>query len=555
MYKEAPVALGNIYTLARFIIIHFHKDLSSHILSSLRPSFSSFFFLVFFGSLPPCLVHIPPFWTKKPRLQFDPCGILEYPGDSSLLIGINYCQVCFHNLLIVFDKSRIPRPSNTFEASIYCQSLTDRLDTATLIGLFDTQKSSSGTKESALSIISAIIANMLYTTFTAACGLAAVANAHMFLATPVRLTSPSATNGPITSANFPCQAQSGTTFSGTSTDMELGSDQPLAFEGQSVHGGGSCQISITYDESPTSESTWKVITSIEGGCVARDTAGNLGSDTSATAADPYTYNFTIPDNIPTGNVVLAWTWFNKVGNREMYMQCASVKLTGTSGDQSNYDSLPDMFTANLDDDEDSCHTQNDSDVEFPDPGDVVQKLNGATDAFKPPTPTTGTACGATAGASSAATTTAAASGGSAATSTAAAGTTYAAGGGGVFATAGGSAPTTSTSEAAAAATTGSDSSSSGSSSSSSSSSSSGTEQTGSCSDDGSYVCLSGGSTYQVCASGEWSVAMDVASGTECSGSGSDFAIAAASTKTRFRRSRQERRAFKKRGLGTMFGRA
>lgn len=396
---------------------------------------------------------------------------------------------------------------------------------------------------------------MISKTVAAVCSLAAVANAHMFLASPVRFTSPEATNGPITSANYPCQATSGTTYSGTTTDMALGSDQPLEFEGQSVHGGGSCQVSITYDESPTTSSTWKVITSIEGGCVARDTAGNLGSDTSATAADPYTYNFTIPDNIPTGNAVLAWTWFNKVGNREMYMQCASIKLTGTSGDQSNYDSLPDIFKANLDDDDDSCHTQNDSDVEFPDPGDVVQKLNGATNAFMPPVPTSGTACGATGG-SSAATTTAAASGGggAATTSAPAAGTTAAAGGGGVFATAGGSSPTT-TSEAAPAATTGSSSSGSSSGSSSSSSSSS-SAQTGACSDEGDYACLSGGTTYQVCASGEWSVAMDVASGTECSGTGSDFAIAAASSKkSRFRRSREERRAFRKRGLGTMFNRA
>lgn len=323
-----------------------------------------------------------------------------------------------------------------------------------------------------------------------------------------------------------------------------------------MHGGGSCQISITYDESPTSSSTWKVITSIEGGCVARDTAGNLGADTSATAADPYTYNFTIPDNIPTGKAVLAWTWFNKVGNREMYMQCASIELTGTSGDQSNYDDLPDMFTANLltqDGADPDCATVSDTDVEFPNPGDVVQKLNGATDAFAAPT---GPSCGAAG--SSAATTTAAASGGAAPTTTsAAAASTTAAGGGGIFATGGGSAPTT-TSVAAPAATTGSSSSGSSSSSSgSSSSSSSSSEQSGACSTEGDYNCLSGGTTYQVCASGEWSVAMDVASGTQCSGTGSDFAIVAAASKKsrRFRKTREERRAIQKRGLGTMFDRA
>lgn len=382
---------------------------------------------------------------------------------------------------------------------------------------------------------------MLSNTFAAVCSFAAVANAHMLMATPARFTSPAAKLDPITSANFPCQAVSGDTYAGETTDMELGSDQPLEFQGSAVHGGGSCQVSITYDESPTADSTWKVITSIEGGCVARDTPGNLGG--SAETPDPYTYNFTIPDNIPSGKAVLAWTWFNKVGNREMYMQCASIELTGTSGDQSNYESLPDMFTANLDDDANTCHTEADTDVQFPDPGLVVQKLNGATDAFAPPTPAT--ACGASGG-SSAATPTAAASGGAAAT------TTAAAGGGGVFATAGGSSPTASTSEAAPVATTGSSSSSSGSSSSGSSSSSS---TSGSCSTEGEYACLDGGATYQICAAGEWSAAMAVASGTQCSGTGADFVIAAAATKSRFRKTREERRALRKRGLGAMFDRA
>jgi len=32
-----------------------------------------------------------------------------------------------------------------------------------------------------------------------------------------------------------------------------------------------------------------------------------------------TYSFTIPTSLPTGTATIAWTWFNKVGNREMYM--------------------------------------------------------------------------------------------------------------------------------------------------------------------------------------------------------------------------------------------
>lgn len=77
--------------------------------------------------------------------------------------------------------------------------------------------------------------------FAAACGLATIANGHMLMATPARVTSPVVTNGPLESSgsNFPCQLQSGETLSGETTSMALGSDQPLEFIGQSVHGGGS----------------------------------------------------------------------------------------------------------------------------------------------------------------------------------------------------------------------------------------------------------------------------------------------------------------------------
>lgn len=389
---------------------------------------------------------------------------------------------------------------------------------------------------------------MLSNAFAVAFGLTTVANAHMFLATPIRFTEPAATNGPISYSNFPCQSTAAT-YAGPTSTMTLGSDQPLAFEGQSVHGGGSCQISITYDENPTRDSVWKVIKSFEGGCPARNTAGNLGSDTSATAADPYTYNFTIPDNIPSGSGTLAWTWLNKVGNREFYMQCAAIELSGTGGDKSNYEALPDMFVANLGT-PDSCTVET-GDFVYPDPGTDVEYGNGA----KP----SGADLATTAGSCTVGTGSGSGSGASGVATTAAATTTAAAGGaGGVFATSGGAAPTAtaaSTSEntvaaAAPTATGSSSSSSSGSSSSgSSSSSSSSTAQTGACSTDGEYMCL--GTTYQVCASGQWSVEMALASGTTCTGSGSNFEIAAAASKqkSRFRKTRDER---KKRSMPAMF---
>lgn len=42
------------------------------------------------------------------------------------------------------------------------------------------------------------------------------------------------------------------------------------------------------------------------------------------------FQFSIPQQVPTGDYTLAWTWFNKIGNREMYMNCAPITVTGSS---------------------------------------------------------------------------------------------------------------------------------------------------------------------------------------------------------------------------------
>lgn len=372
----------------------------------------------------------------------------------------------------------------------------------------------------------------------ALCSLATIAEAHILMATPVRATTPAVTNGPLLAdgSNYPCQLTSGQTLAGESTSMALGSDQPLNFIGESVHGGGSCQVSITYDENPTADSVWKTITSIEGGCPAQNAVGNLGDDTSATAPIPYDYNFTVPDNIPSGKAVMAWTWFNKVGNREMYMNCAMVELTGTSGSKSNYEALPDMFKANIDN---GCITLANMDVTFPDPGENVQKLNGATDAFAAPTGS----CNAGGSGGSTQPTGGSGSGTSATGAAGSSPTATAPSGGGIFATVGTGAATTSAPAAPAA--TGSSSSGSGSSGSSGSSSSESSSSTGSeaagsaCTTEGDYQCVSS-TSYQVCASGTWSAVMSVAAGTSCSGTGANFEIVAATGK--FKMTRALRRA-------------
>ena len=108
-----------------------------------------------------------------------------------------------------------------------------------------------------------------------------------------------------------------------------------------------------------------MIKSIEGGCPSTN-PGNVGTDPFGYGAD--TFNYTIPEGVVgVGNYTLAWTWFNKIGDREMYMNCAPVTVTAAPGKKTKrdflngrrrggvmeekraadaLDSLPDMFRAN-----------------------------------------------------------------------------------------------------------------------------------------------------------------------------------------------------------------
>jgi hypothetical protein len=210
-------------------------------------------------------------------------------------------------------------------------------------------------------------------------GLAASASAHIVMTNPVPFGSPN--NSPLdaSGADFPCKGPVGGGDFGVNSYAQ-GSSQKLAFKGTAVHGGGSCQVSVTTDLNPTTASVWKVIKSIEGGCPARNAEGNIGND--ANLEVPYTYDFQIPEELAAGKYVFAWTWFNKVGNREMYMNCAPVTVTGSGGSEGFLQTLPDMFKANIGN---GCSTPANKDIEFPNPGNYVEQLNGATNAFAAPT--------------------------------------------------------------------------------------------------------------------------------------------------------------------------
>lgn len=217
----------------------------------------------------------------------------------------------------------------------------------------------------------------MFTKSVAFAGLASMASAHILMTFP----APYAQDGPVINAPlhdkhspapppFPC----GTTNFGSAqaTTFQAGSTQSITFKGTATHGGGSCQFSVTTDMTPTTGSVWKVIKSIEGGCPVRNQPGNMPGD-SAELPLPEGYPVEIP-NLPEGSYTFAWSWFNKVGNREMYMNCAPIQVTGGDGSV-DLNSLPDMLVANVP--QSSCATIEGQDVQFPNPGsNLIQMSSG-----------------------------------------------------------------------------------------------------------------------------------------------------------------------------------
>ncbi|EZF72292.1 hypothetical protein H105_05653 [Trichophyton soudanense CBS 452.61] len=154
-------------------------------------------------------------------------------------------------------------------------------------------------------------------------------------------------------ADFPCKGYHKDPFKSVAT-YEAGQEYNLTLAGNTRHDGGSCQVSLSYDNGKT----FKVINSYLGGCPMKDT-----------------YNFNIPANAPSGKALLAWSWFNLVGNREMYMNCAQVTVDSKSTSTTQFNSLPDMFVANVGN---GCTTVEGQDIVFEDPGKKVQYADGVT---------------------------------------------------------------------------------------------------------------------------------------------------------------------------------
>lgn len=235
--------------------------------------------------------------------------------------------------------------------------------------------------------------------FTAVLASAAVAAAHMEMTWPPPFrskynpySSPGAIDYTMTAplladgSNYPCKhyqvADLGTPQGRATASFAAGQSANLTIGGGAPHGGGSCQVSLSYDRGQT----FTVVQSIEGGCPA--------------SAGTTTLEFSIPYDAPQGDALLAWTWFNNLGNREMYMNCAAVTISGASskrGDDMStkrtahapLSSRPKLFVANVGN---GCSTVDSRDVQFPQPGPDLD-VKSAQGAVAP----RGTGCQASAG--------------------------------------------------------------------------------------------------------------------------------------------------------------
>ncbi|RPB14274.1 hypothetical protein P167DRAFT_583844 [Morchella conica CCBAS932] len=172
-------------------------------------------------------------------------------------------------------------------------------------------------------------------------------------------------NFPIKGAQFPCKEYHKDFARGAGRSVATwpaGSMQSFRTEGAAVHGGGSCQVSLSYDGG----GTFRVIKSWIGTSPNPHPAFPVPR---SCPAENTPFNFAIPPSAPSGAALFAWTWFNKIGNREMYMNCAVVTITGGGSGFASMVDNPRIFVAQIG--TNACTVKEGVPVDFPNPGAVV----------------------------------------------------------------------------------------------------------------------------------------------------------------------------------------
>eukprot|EP00158_Paraphelidium_tribonemae_P001838 Partr_v1_DN24865_c0_g1_i1_m29887 putative endo-glucanase len=126
-----------------------------------------------------------------------------------------------------------------------------------------------------------------------------------------------------TGANFPCKKYAAGQVAAT---YAAGETITASISGSVYHGGGHCQFSISYNDRD-----FVAIHTVLRNCF-------VGTGTS--------FRFQIPASTPAcDRCTLSWSWVNAQGNRELYMNCADVRITNSAS--SSYLEGPKMIVANL----------------------------------------------------------------------------------------------------------------------------------------------------------------------------------------------------------------
>ncbi|KAK4910857.1 hypothetical protein LTR28_014101, partial [Elasticomyces elasticus] len=124
--------------------------------------------------------------------------------------------------------------------------------------------------------------------------------------------------GPNDRWTYPCRGYLsllGTPAGAPVASWAAGSTQTWNMSGIGNHYGGSCQVGFSIDGGKS----FQVATSYEGNCPHR----NGGND----AADQ-NFEVRIPPDIPAGEAVFAWVWYNR--EQEFNMNCAAVNITAAA---------------------------------------------------------------------------------------------------------------------------------------------------------------------------------------------------------------------------------
>ncbi|KAK4224514.1 hypothetical protein QBC38DRAFT_370868 [Podospora fimiseda] len=202
---------------------------------------------------------------------------------------------------------------------------------------------------------------------------ATLATAHMYLSFPTPLdNSDPDNNRPLSpsGSDFPCKGLLHL-VSSTKSSVAWTAGQPVQFtiKGVAIHGGGSCQVSLSVDGG----STFRVLHSWEGNC-PRTKEDNV-------------FEFIMPRDVPEmRGAVFSWIWLNRLGNRELYMDCVVVDVVGRRGKKQkqhgsdkfsaiSFNERPQIFVANLAG-INSCKTLEGKPVKFPYPGPDVTSSDG-----------------------------------------------------------------------------------------------------------------------------------------------------------------------------------